>query len=73
MEHPLIAVIAPLAEINPLKYALRSNYRATVRARLGHRAGRIFAYQVLMAILALSALLLAVVLFGGETTAFPPK
>ena len=67
MEHPLIAAVAPLAELNPVKYALRSNYRATVRARIGRRAVRIFVYQVLLAILAIAALLLAFLFFGGTT------
>ena len=39
MEHPLIAVVAPLFELNPARYAFSPGYRASARARLGRRAG----------------------------------
>ena len=59
MEHPLIAVVAPLAELNPLKYALRSEYRSAAGLRLGRRAKRIFAYQLFVAALVVAALVVA--------------
>ena len=34
MEHPLIAVVAPLFELNPARYAFSPGYRASGRAGL---------------------------------------
>ena len=69
MEHPLIAVLAPLAEINPARHALHPNYRAMAQARLGRLAGRIFAYQMIPAILATAAILLAFLVLGSTPAA----
>jgi hypothetical protein len=65
MEHPLIAVVAPLFELNPARYAFSPGYRASARARLGRRAGRLFAYQLAMAALGLAATLLVLALLVG--------
>jgi hypothetical protein len=50
MEHWIIAVVAPLTELNPVKYALDPSYRASAAYKLGHRAKRILIYQVLVAV-----------------------
>lgn len=52
MEHPIIAIAAPLFELNPVKYAISSRYRASVLATMGKRARRIFYYQIFVLILA---------------------
>lgn len=49
MEHPIIAIVAPLTELDPVRYAADRQYRAAAKGRLGRRAGRIFIYQVLVA------------------------
>lgn len=51
MEHWIIAAVAPLVELNPMKYAVSPQYRAHASARLGKRARRIFVYQVCMMLL----------------------
>lgn len=58
MEHPLIALVAPLVELNPARYAFCPAYRRQAFARLGRRAGRIFAYQLVVGVLFLAALAL---------------
>lgn len=65
MEHPLIAIVAPLTELNPVKFALDARYRAAAGLRLGPRARRIFVYQVAMATLALVGLVLVFALFAA--------
>ena len=65
MENQLIAVVAPLFELNPARYAFSPGYRALAQARLGRRAGRLFAYQLAMAALWLAALLVLALVVEG--------
>ena len=58
MEHTLIALVAPLVELYPARYALRPAYRRQAVARLGRRAGRIFACQLVVGVLSLATLAL---------------
>lgn len=52
MEHPIIAIAAPLVELNPIKYAVNAQYRQNALAKMGKRARRIFIYQIFMAFVA---------------------
>jgi hypothetical protein len=56
MEHPIIALVAPLSEVNPLRYWLDQRYRSAAQARLGRRASRIVIYQTVLALLVASAI-----------------
>ncbi|UHQ20705.1 hypothetical protein LVB87_06065 [Lysobacter sp. KIS68-7] len=60
MQHWIIAVIAPLTELNPIAYVTDVEYRRKATSRLGRRARRIFIYQILLA----SISTIAVVTFG---------
>lgn len=48
MDHWLIAVAAPLFEINPVKYTFDAGYRNRVDALGGRRARRVYRYQLLV-------------------------
>ena len=54
MEHPIIAIAAPLVELNPIKYAVSAGYREKALARMGKRARRIFCYQIFMVLVAIA-------------------
>lgn len=53
-------IVAPLTELNPIKYWLDASYRSKKRHELGTRAKRILGYQ--LAVLALAGIATVVVI-----------
>jgi|GEM_PF-2411078 len=60
MEHPIIAIAAPLVELNPIKYAMSTRYREKALAKMGKRARRIFYYQIFMGLVAITIIFVVV-------------
>ena len=54
MQHWIIAAVAPLVELNPVKYIFDPLYRGNAHFKLGRRAKRIFVYQSAVVTLAVA-------------------
>lgn len=55
-------IVAPLVELNPIKYALDSDYREKKQGLLGRRARRIFCYQVALTLVVSGLIVVAFLL-----------